>query len=159
MYGHPYYRQPEPWEYYAYPYGFDAPVELRGYGSDPQAFVGRGGRGSDGSTASTILKVGIVLGGALMIYAIYRGTKAMAPIHEAVGGGAARILAARGGKLGGKGAALSEGLRALGPSSSRPQRVFTAPRSDVEVLRALPAPKSASSWAGSYGVERRGDEG
>jgi hypothetical protein len=142
MYGHPYYRQPEPWEYYAYPYGFDAPVELRGYGSDPQALVGRGGREPDGSTASTFLKVGIVLGGALMIYAIYRGTKAAAPIHEAVGGAAVKILAARGGKLGGKGAALSEGLRALGSSSSsssRPQRIFTAPRGEVEVLRALPA--------------------
>jgi hypothetical protein len=85
-----------------------------------------------------MLKVGIVLGGALMIYVIYKGTKAMAPVHEAVGGAAAKILAARGGKLGGKGVALSEGLRAFGPSSRRPQRVF-AQNHEVEVLPALPA--------------------
>lgn len=143
MYDRPYYRQPEPWEYYGYPYGFDAPVDLYGYGPFARGpFVGRGGRESDASTsstASTVLKVGIVLGGALMIYAIYKGTKAAAPYHEAVGGAAAKLLAARGGKLGGKGAALSTGLQALGPGSSRPQRIFAAPRHEVEVLPALPA--------------------
>ena len=139
MYDRPYYRHPESWEYYGYPYGFDAPVDLYGYGPFARGpFVGRGGRESDGSTASTVLKVGMVLGGALMIYVIYKGTKAMAPVHEAVGGTAAKILAARGGKLGGKGAALSEGLRALGPSSRRPQRVFASSH-EVEVLPALPA--------------------
>lgn len=65
---------------------------------------GHGGSSSSSSTPrkpsrgipwSTLALIGILAGGALAVYAIYRGTKASEPLLRKTGEGAARVLAAR----------------------------------------------------------------
>lgn len=69
-----------------------------------QAFGGGGRSGASSSPAprksrgipwSTVAFIGILAGGALAIYTIYRGTKASEPFLRKTGEGAARALVAR----------------------------------------------------------------
>ena len=62
---------------------------------------------------STVAKVGLVVGGALAIFLIYRASKIAEPIAERVGEAGAKYLVARGGGAGGI-AALGAGSKQNG---------------------------------------------
>lgn len=101
--------------YFPYPQYLHQPwPEVRNYGTADEGFVGRGGDSLVSS--STLMKVGLVAGGALAIYFIFRVSRAaekLESVHEGVGRMAGKVARARyGGKtsalFGGKSSALLE---------------------------------------------------
>jgi hypothetical protein len=72
---------------------------------------GGGGRGGRGTDWSGVAKIGLVVGGALAIFFIYRASKGAEPVAERLGNTATRIMAAR--SFGSSGGARVTGSRLL----------------------------------------------
>jgi hypothetical protein len=72
---------------------------------------GGGGRGGRSTDWSGVAKIGLIVGGALAIFFIYRASKGAEPVAERLGNTAARIMAAR--SFGSSGGARTSGSRLL----------------------------------------------
>jgi len=85
----------------------------------------------DGTDWSTVVKVGLVVGGALAVYFIYRASKVAEPVAERLGDAGARLLMARvGGGAGSRGSNVGVARRSSGGRS-----VVVEPR-DYKLLTA-----------------------
>jgi hypothetical protein len=112
--------------------------------------LGGGGRssGSSGSSPrhpskgipwSTIALIGILAGGAIAVYTIYRGTKASEPLLRKAGEGAARALASRYGA-----GSLSARETILPPAPKSKPKLLAASRATPWPPRPpVPRPKTA----------------
>jgi hypothetical protein len=115
-----------------------------------QAFGGGGRGGSTSSPTpkrpsrgipwSTIALIGILAGGALAVYTIYRGTKASEPLLRKAGEGAARALASRYGA-----GALSARETILPPAPKSKPKLLAAPRSAPWPPRP-PVPRTKANY-------------